>query len=246
MRKSSLILIVGLVGATGLALVYGSRDVGGSNSASNTPPPPAAEPDMQGAQADMGGPGPVDPNTPLPPNHPAINGATGMGQPPQDNVHGGLGANAGGGMAPDDEPPALTWKAPAEWSSAPNPNAMRLATYKIPAGGADKESTELVVARAGGDVETNVARWAGQFDGSPAPKETHKAVHDLKVTLVQIEGTYQGGMGPSAGAHAGWAMLGAIVEGKGQPYFFKVIGPAATVHAAQKPFEAMIDGLTPS
>ncbi|HSQ68057.1 MAG TPA: hypothetical protein VLM85_32830 [Polyangiaceae bacterium] len=246
MRKSSIVLVVGLVAATGFALAYGSRDVGAPSA--STPPPPAAENDMQGVQSDFGGggPGPVDSTQPLPPNHPAINGAAGMGQAPQDNVHGGMGAGMGAAAAEEGEPPALAWKAPADWSPAPNPNAMRLATYKLPHGTADKDETELVVARAGGDVATNIARWAGQFDGSPTPKETHKTIHDLKVTMVQIEGTYQGGMGPSTGAHPGWAMLGAIVETKGESYFFKVIGPGATVHAAQKPFEAMIDGVTPN
>ncbi len=254
MRKSSLLLIAGLVAATGLALAYGSRDVG-SNATNNDPPAQQQQQvgqqdmqDMQGqGQGDLAGPGPVDPNQPLPPNHPAINGGMGqaMGQAPQDNVHGGMGSM--GNMAPDEsEPPALTWKAPASWASAPNPNPMRVATYKIPHAAADKEDTELVVARAGGDVSTNVARWASQFDGSPAPAQTNKTVHGLKVTVVQIEGTFQGGMGPSTGAHPGWAMLGAIVETKGMPYFFKIVGPAATVKAAKAPFDAMIDSFNPS
>ena len=122
--------------------------------------------------------------------------------------------SAGAG-SDDNEPPALAWKAPAAWAPAPNPNAMRLATYKVPRAGSDKDDTELVVARAGGDIASNIARWAGQFEGAGVPKETTKTVRDLKVTIVSIEGTYQGGMGPSSGAHEGWALLGAIVETKG-------------------------------
>ncbi len=250
MRKSTLILIVGLVAATGLALAYGSRDVG-SNNASNDPAPVQQQQvaqgqdmqDMQGQGDFGGGPGPVDSNQPLPPNHPAING--GMGQAPQDNVHGGGGMGAAGMTAPD-EPAALTWKTPASWASAPNPNAMRLATYKLPRAGSDKEDTELVVARAGGDVATNVARWASQFEGSPTPAQTNKNVHGLPVTVVQIEGTFLGGMGPATGSHGGWAMLGAIVETKGTPYFFKIVGPAATVKAAKAGFDTMIDSFTPN
>jgi len=37
----------------------------------------------------------------------------------------------------------------------------------------------------------------------------------------------------------------AIVETAGEHYFFKMTGPSATVKAAQKPFEAMIDGVAP-
>lgn len=48
-------------------------------------------------------------------------------------------------------------------------------------------------------------------------------------------------MGAATGAHAGWALLGAIVEAPEQPYFFKLTGPAATVHAARPAFEALLD-----
>jgi len=222
MQKSTLVLVIGLAGACGFAIAYGARDAGAN---SVTIPQASTETaNGTGGTGGMGGDG-VDPSQQLPPNHPSI------GQ-------GGGGAMGGGPV----EAPALSWKAPKEWSSAPNPNPMRLATYKLPQG----DGTELIVARAGGDVATNVARWGGQFDGSPTPKQTQKTVHDLKVTIVQIEGTYQGGMGQESGSHAGWSLLGAIVETQGEAYFFKVLGPAATVRAARKPFEAMIDGVSPT
>ena len=161
----------------------------------------------------------------LPPNHPAI------------DMHAAEG-NA------SDEAPSLKWTAPKDWSPAPNPNPMRLATYKLPRAASDREDAELVVSRAGGDAKMNIARWTSQFDGAPTPKEKTKTVRGLKVTVVEIVGTYQGGMGPQTGSHAGWAMLSAIVETSGEHYFFKVIGPATTVKAAEKPFEAMIDGIT--
>jgi hypothetical protein len=42
-------------------------------------------------------------------------------------------------------------------------------------------------------------------------------------------------------------LLGAVVEPKsGSPYFFKVVGPAASVRAAQAGFNAMLDGLSPN
>ncbi len=188
-------------------------------------------------------PGPVDPNQQLPPNHPPIdsmNMGNAMGQAPHDNVHGGVGSMAAGG---GDEALAIKWTAPKEWQQAPNPSQYRLATYKI------KDDTELVVSRAGGDVQQNITRWAGQFDGSPTPKQTTKTVKGLKVTIVQIDGTFQGGMGPQTGSHAGWSMLSAIVDTSsqtGEHYFFKIVGPSATVKGAQKSFDAMIDGLTSS
>ena len=123
---------------------------------------------------------------------------------------------------------------------------MRLATYKLPRATTDKDEAELIVARAGGDVEGNVKRWIGQFDESYTLRETHKTVKGLKVTIVQIDGTYKDTMSTAPSNHSGWTMLAAIVETTGQSYFFKVIGPAASVGAVVKPFEAMIDGITPA
>ncbi len=233
MRKSSLVMALGLAGAVGFALAYGTRDVGAAaqNAPVSTSQSHALDMQADFAEPGSGGPGPVDTNQALPPNHPAINGGS-MG--------GAMGGGAMGGLQPDTDPVTLAWTAPKEWAAAPNPNPMRLATYKI------SGDTELVVARAGGDVATNVSRWSGQFDGSPAPKQTQKKVQDLDVTVVHFEGTYEGGMGTTAGSHPSWAMLGAIVQTKGESYFFKVIGPAATVKSAEKPFQAMIDGLKPS
>ncbi|HEY1957259.1 MAG TPA: hypothetical protein VGH28_16685 [Polyangiaceae bacterium] len=169
---------------------------------------------------------PNEPNAPnanadMPPDHPAVD-------------------NASAFAPPTTEPAALTWKAPAKWTKVPNPNAMRLATYKI------SDDTELVVTRAGGDLQSNIERWKGQFEGEAVVQQSQKKVHDLRVTIVKIEGTYGGGMDPSAAPHEGWTMLAAIVETPEQPYFFKIVGPSATVTAAEKPFDEMIEALAPT
>lgn len=239
MEKSTIILIAAVGGAIALALVYSQNT--SSNTASATTTHAATNDTTQAL--------PQEDNAmeqqELPPNHPPIGGGN-TGAMPMPNAQGGMG-----GMAAPDEPAAIAWRAPTAWPSAPNPNAMRLETHKIPHAPTDKEDAELIIARAGGDVPGNIARWTGQFDGAYAMKQASKTVHEMKVTRVEIEGTFTGGgMMPGGGAaaasHAGWVMLAAIVESKGQPYFFKVVGPAATVHAAEKSFDAMIDGLTPS
>jgi len=218
MEKSSIILLVGLVAGAGLALLYTE------SQKHDAKPPPAVQQDNHEA------PPLEDTNQPLPANHPPI-GNAGMG-----NAMG-----MGGGMAPsEDEAAALEWKAPDAWKSVPNPNGMRLATYQLSPSG----DTELVVSRAGGDVAGNIARWQGQFEGSPKPVQTEKTVKDIKITEVQIDGAYTNTMDPSGGAKKDWSMLAAIVQGKGRPYFFKIVGPAKTVHDAKKPFDTMLDGLT--
>ena len=149
-------------------------------------------------------------------------------------------------LEPDDEPPAIRWSVPPGWSTTSSPSPLRLATHRVPHVSGDSEDAELSIARAGGDTEANIERWVGQFTQSTAPRRTEKSVRGLPVTIVAIEGTYGSGMGTASSQHAGWAMLGAIVRTPGLPYFFKLTGPAATVHAARSAFEAMLDGVQPA
>jgi hypothetical protein len=170
--------------------------------------------------------------------------------PAADDPEIGSGIQAAQGtgeaVAPSDLRPALTWKVPVAWPSAPNPSSMRLATHRVPRASGDAEDAELSIARAGGDVEANVERWVGQFGGSAAQTRHEKAVRGLKITVVELEGTYEGGMGTAEGQpHSGWALLGAIVVGPEQPYFFKLTGPEATVRAARPAFEALLDAIVP-
>jgi len=141
----------------------------------------------------------------------------------------------------NQQPPAITWTAPAAWQTQQNPSPMRLATYKV------GDGSELSVARVGGSVDANVQRWTAQFDGSPKADQTQKQVHGLKVTVVRIAGTFLGG-GMNAAApekHDGWAMLAAIVESTGAPYFFKMVGPADQVDHARAGFDSLVDSVTP-
>jgi hypothetical protein len=140
---------------------------------------------------------------------------------------------------------AIEWTAPARWKSVPNPSAMRLATYKIPHAAGDAEDPELSITQVGGSVDSNIERWIGQFDaaGQKSAKKTTKKVKDWKVTFVEIEGAFSGGMS-GGGPQSGWALLGAIVETPGMPHFFKMTGPAKSVKAARAELEGMIDTIT--
>jgi hypothetical protein len=170
----------------------------------------------------------------LPSNHPPIGSAMAD--------HGPLPPSA-------DQATAITWTVPARWTVAPNPNPMRLATYRVPAVQNDAEGAEATVARAGGTPEANIQRWLGQFDDAGQDTRVDKTVRGLKITVVEVNGTYTGGAmipGTAPASHPGWALIGAIVETKGSPYFFKLIGPRATVRGARPSFDALIDSITPS
>jgi hypothetical protein len=167
----------------------------------------------------------------LPPNHPPI-GTGGSLQGMQDSV-----------SPTPDENPAITWKAPAGWAAAPNPNAMRIATYH------PTPETDVSVARAGGSTDANIQRWVGQFDDAGPDKHTERSVHGLDMKIVEVSGTYAGGGMTSAmpsEPHHGWALVGVVVETPGTHYFFKMIGPADQVRAARASFDTMISSVTPS
>jgi len=146
------------------------------------------------------------------------------------------------------EPSAITWKVPDTWKSLASSSSMRIATYR-PAASSGAEEAEMSVSRAGGTTDANIERWRGQFEGAAPEKRAERSVRGLKVTVVELGGTYLGGNmmpGAPSTAHKGWALLAAIVETSGSPYFFKLVGPAASVHGARAGFDALIESITPS
>lgn len=150
------------------------------------------------------------------------------------------------------EAAGLRFAVPAEWPRVPAPSDVRAAQFRIP--GAEGADAEVVLyffgANRGGGVDDNLTRWYGQFtqpDGRSSKDvavKTTRKVNGLDVTLVDLAGTYTG-MGPDAGTKSGQRMLGAIVEGKGGPWFWKAVGPAATIEAAKPAFEQVVDSIEP-
>jgi hypothetical protein len=222
-RRIAPVLVASAVfGAAAFALFHGEDTRAASQPATAPAPAPAPEPepaDMSAAQ--------------LPPGHPAIGGTMG-GSP-----HGMPGT------VRSDEPPALAWTMPGTWRAMPNPNALRIATYRVSA--EEGDPTEVAVSRAGGSTEANVQRWVSQFDDASAEKRTTRKVGDVDVTIVEVSGTYAGnGMLPANRAvkQDGWTLVGAIAAPGGTPYFFKMVGPSGSVRAARRAFDALIASLT--
>ena len=232
-RGSTLILIAAAAGAAIYAAYNAGQSSSPASSVSVAAPPPRS--DMIDPNVDMG-------QQELPPNHPPID------QGAMNGMNGASGASGASGMATaDDEPAAIQWKAPAGWQVAANPNAMRIATYKVPAAKGDAEGAEVIVARAGGGVDANIQRWVGQFGADAKDARTKEKVAGFDVTFVEVSGAYSGGMSmndPAPKAQAGWSLRGAIVDTPGSAYFFKMIGPTATVTSARAAFDAMIHGIS--
>ena len=137
----------------------------------------------------------------------------------------------------------VTYEAPAEWIAEQPSSGMRKAQFQLP-GSEGAEAAELAVfffPGTGGSVQANLERWYGQFkqtDGSAitsAQVKTHKEMVDkLPVTTVYLSGIYLKPqspmmMGGPVDEMPDYAMLAAIAETAGGPWFFKATGPQATI-----------------
>jgi hypothetical protein len=147
--------------------------------------------------------------------------------------------------APAAAAAGIQWSVPARWTPGAG-SAMRVATYAVPAArGADAGECAVFFfgTGQGGGVDENVARWAKQFEGAPAPKKTTATVGGMRVTRAEVAGAYLAPGGPmmqSTGKKTGYRLLGAIVEAPGGNVFFKLTGPASTVGTAQAEFDALV------
>ena len=146
----------------------------------------------------------------------------------------------------------LTFTAPPTWKSVPTSSSMRVAQYALPHVAGDTADAELVVyyfGGSGGTVEANIERWVGQMrqpDGRPSSavaKRQSRTVNGMKVTLVDVPGTYIAEVTPgSTERHnsPNFHLRAAVIETSNGPYFIKLTGPAKTVASSEKAFEAFL------
>jgi hypothetical protein len=204
---------------------------------------------------------PIAPDAELPPNHPPLDAAAAMAPMPSADVPSAAPPpEAASAMGFTEAPQAaadgeVAWKAPAGWVSEPPANAMRRAQYRIPGEGGDAECVVFYFGPGqGGDPRANAERWASQFvtaEGQPAAaalSTREGKAGGMKVLFVETRGTYlQGAMAATpVERKAGYALLGAVVEGPDANWFFKLTGPERTVQAQRGAFESLIDSLRAS
>lgn len=179
----------------------------------------------------------------LPAGHPPIEGLTPQTLPAELT-------------APRVTRAGLTYTAPAAWQREPVKSQMRVDQYRLPRAEGDSEDGELAVtANIGGGTEMNIERWRGQFstlDGQPIPdsafkRESHE-INGLKIVVVDIAGRFNAGSmmpGGDATPRDNYRMLAAIVETPTGPWFFKALGPAATMAKHHDGFMAFVHTMTP-
>ena len=136
----------------------------------------------------------------------------------------------------------LHFKAPDGWVTEKASSSMRVAQYKLPRAEGDNDDASLVLyyfgATQGGTAQANIDRWISQMqqpDGS-ASKDKAKTEtttsNGLKVTTVDVSGTYTAEMAPGSGSFhhdPNYRLRAAVVETPKGNYFVKLAGPAKTI-----------------
>lgn len=149
----------------------------------------------------------------------------------------------------------LAFVTPQGWMKQPAASAMRVAEFQLPKADGDSEDAQLVLyyfGGQGGSVDANLERWVGQIrqpDGKPsssvAKKET-RTINGLKVTLLDVSGTYVAETAPGAADHhnkPNFRLRAGVVETPSGPYFIKLTGPARTIAKWDRAFEQFVASL---
>jgi hypothetical protein len=136
---------------------------------------------------------------------------------------------------------SLKFTVPAGWVEEERSSSMRVAQYKLPKAETNTEDASLILyyfgQGQGGSTAANVERWVGQMkqaDGSSAKdaKEERFETNGLKVTAVDVSGTYVAETAPGSGTFnnkPGYRLRAAVVETPNGSYFVKLVGPEKTV-----------------
>ena len=136
----------------------------------------------------------------------------------------------------------LTFNAPAGWVVENTTSNMRVAQYKLPKSAGDAEDGSLVLyyfgQGQGGGTQANIDRWISQIhqaDGSDSKdkaKSESLTVNGLKVTMVDVSGTYSAEMSPGSGDFTrkpNYRLRAAVIETPKGSYFAKLTGPEKTI-----------------
>jgi hypothetical protein len=137
---------------------------------------------------------------------------------------------------------SLKFDTPAGWISKTPSSSMRVADFTLPRLTGDPEDATATVyffgATQGGGVQANMDRWMNQMaqpNGKPSKdvaKTSTFVSHALKISLVDVSGTYIAEMAPGSAQHfnkPNFRQIAAVVETPGGNYYVKLTGPAKTV-----------------
>jgi hypothetical protein len=182
-------------------------------------------------------------------------------QPGAPNPHAGLdipppGQGAASAPTPDESGMlnlgAIAFKVPGAWIVQAPKSSMRRAQLVAKGSGGPAELVVYYFGPQGaGSDQENIDRWIGQFKNPDGSKIEKAEVTSLKVaghaiTRVEAAGQYSNTM-PTAGSDSSpvsdQRLLAAIVSTPNGPYYFKLVGPDATVSEQRETFDALLKSI---
>ena len=144
---------------------------------------------------------------------------------------------------------SLKFTVPAGWAEEERTSSMRVAQYRLPKAVTDTDDASLVLyyfgQNQGGSAAANVERWVGQMKQAEggSPKQESLEVNGLKVTTVDVAGTYVAETAPGSGTFhnkPGYRLRAAVVETPNGSYYVKLVGPEKTVTQWNESFLSFI------
>jgi hypothetical protein len=139
-------------------------------------------------------------------------------------------------LAPATPAGALVWKLPKGWTQSVA-GGMRYATLNGP----DVEVSVVVLPGTAGGELANVNRWRGQL-GLPPMDEAAAAAQRKQVKTQAGPFALYDFAAEGAGAKQ-TRMIAALSSASGNTWFFKMLGNARAVGAAQADFIRLVEGL---
>lgn len=137
---------------------------------------------------------------------------------------------------------SLKFTVPAGWIEEERTSSMRVAQYRLPKVAPDTEDASLVLyyfgQNQGGSAAANIERWISQMkqadssSANQAAKQESFEANGLKVTTVDVAGTYVAETAPGSGTFhnkPGYRLRAAVVETPNGNYYAKLVGPEKTV-----------------
>lgn len=170
--------------------------------------------------------------------------------PTAENAPSAPAPNSASPPAATGKPGPLGFDMPEGWEEHPPTSGMRAAQAVIPGEAGPGEMIVFYFGPGqGGEVDDNIDRWIGQVQQpeGATPERDSFQVGDLTVTHVTVHGTLMPsgmGSGPTE-PQPDSALMAAVVEGPGGPWFFKVTGPAATLDDEREAFLDMLHTVRP-
>jgi hypothetical protein len=158
--------------------------------------------------------------------------------------------SAPSGKTREETADGLVMVVPEEWVRAPGRSSMRKAEFVLPGPGGEARLVLYRFEGGAGSAGQNIDRWRSQMELSPGeePKTSELEINGLRITSLDARGRFAGQSMPGMPAQPpidDARLLAAAIEGSGDPYYFKLVGPTATIDPWVPAWNDMLGKLAP-